>query len=103
MHLGCGEAEPFRLAREVPAHLVGMQVTFGEQVTDARRRKRPPVDGQADERLEQRDRRRRAVEWRLDPAERRGYGFASAFGERAGELQVGVRARLQPTEELADV
>ena len=93
-------AQPVRLAREVPAHLVGAQVRLGEQVTDADQRHRPAVGGVGREVLQHAERRRLAVHGALDGGPQAGDLLAADRAQRPVQLEVGVDPGRHPPVQL---
>ncbi len=95
-----GHPEPLRLAGEVTADLVGVQVGLREQVADARQRELPAVARGAEELLQHRELERLLVVAGLQPAEQRGDVLALALGQCAVDDHVGVASRRDLAEDL---
>ncbi len=98
-------AQPVGLRGEVSAHLVGVQVTLGIQVTYAGCGERPAVRGRGQVGLEhgQAGLVDRAVRTRppsVDPAQQRSDVGAAVPGERRMHLDVGIQPWLDPPEDL---
>ena len=96
VHVGHGAAEALRLAGEVAAHLVGVQVGLGEQVAHAGQGEVPAVGGRAQELLDHPE----VVLAGLDPAVEGRDVVVLGLGEHLVDLDVGVAARSHLAEDL---
>ena len=100
VHVGQRLAQPGRLAGEVAAHLVGVQVRLGEQVADAGEREVPPVARGAQELLEHGELERLGTRAAgdLQPAVEGG----DVVGAGPGEHLVDGDVRVDPRGDLAE-
>ncbi len=103
VHVRGGRAQPLGLGREVAADLVGVQVRLRVEVPHAGEGEPPAFGTAAEELLHERERGALAVENTVQPGQRPGHAGAARVGERAGHLQIRVRPRPQPPEDLQDV
>ena len=102
VHLGDGDTEPVRLAGEVAACLVRVQVGLGHQIADAGLGQLPPVGRGGHELLQHRDRIGLAVALDVSRAEQLRDVARTVFGQRDADLDVGIDAWLQAPEHLQD-
>ncbi len=103
VYLRGGGAEPFGLGGEVTADLVGVQVRFGVEVTDAGEGEPPALGAATQKFLHERERGGDTVEDAVQPGDRTGHVRAAGVGEHAGDLQIRVAPGPQAPEDLQDV
>ena len=102
MHRGDRFAQPIGLTREVAAHLVGVQVALGEQVTCAGGRHVPALGGVRRERGHHAQRAGFAVPGRLERAEQPRHVRVTRTRQHPVQLDVRVDAGGDATEDLED-
>ena len=103
VHRRDGLAEPVRLTGEVTAYLVGVEVTFCEQVAGARGGHVPALGRVGGELGHHPQRARFTVHGRrLERPEQPGHVRIARAAEHPVQLDVGVDAGIDPSEDLED-